>query len=111
MDYDLKVANPENTNLYLTGIATFTSFVFFGIIPLIPFMFINANTSYAFELSMISTFVALILLGVLKWKVIGHGLARSVAEIVFIGGIAAVVAFSVGLLFRIAWHILGAPQT
>ena len=51
---------------------------------------------------MISTFIALVLLGVLKWKVIGNGLIRSVAEIVVIGGIAAVVTFSVGLLFRIA---------
>ena len=64
-----------------------------------PFILLGTNVKNSFEFSAISTFTALILLGVLKWKVIGRGLIVSVTEIVLIGGLAATVAYIVGRMF------------
>jgi len=92
-------SNPQKIHAIYTGIATFSAFIVFGIIPLLPFIILGTNVKYSFELSAISTFIALILLGVLKWKVIGRNLFVSVSEIVLIGGIAASVAYIVGRMF------------
>lgn len=99
MNHELEVPNPEGTNPIFTGIATFLSFLVFGFIPLIPFITFDSGTEGAFLWSSIGALVALILLGLLKWKVIGGGLVRSVLEIVVLGGVAAVVAYIVGSLF------------
>lgn len=99
MDNELQLPNSENVNPLYTGIATFSSFVAFGSIPLIPFLFATDNTS-AFALSLAGALTALILLGILKWKVVRTNLIRSISEIVLIGGSAAAVAFLVGTLFQ-----------
>lgn len=91
--------NPHTTHAIYTGIVTFSSFMVFGIIPLLPFIVLGANVENSFELSAISTFTALVLLGILKWKVIGRGLLISVSEIVLIGGLASTVAYIVGRMF------------
>ena len=91
--------NPHTVHAIYTGIVTFSSFMVFGIIPLLPFIVLGANVENSFELSAISTFTALVLLGILKWKVIGRGLLISVSEIVLIGGLASTVAYIVGRMF------------
>jgi vacuolar iron transporter family protein len=92
--------NPHTVHAVRTGVATFCAFMVFGIIPLLPFIIFGTNVKYSFELSAISTFIALIMLGILKWKVVGgRGLIVSVSEIVFIGGIASSVAYLVGRMF------------
>jgi VIT1/CCC1 family predicted Fe2+/Mn2+ transporter len=99
MDNELQMPNSEGVNPIYTGLATFLSFISFGAIPLIPFIFMS-DTSNAFLASLGGAFTALVLLGILKWKVIRTNLFRSVAEIVFIGGSAAAVAFAVGTFFH-----------
>ena len=94
-----KKANPEQVNPVFTGIVTFIAFLIFGFIPLIPFFF-DISTSTAFLLSSLGAFFALVLLGVLKWFITEVPLLRAVSEMVLIGGIAALAAFSVGLIFR-----------
>ena len=42
---------------------------------------------------------ALVLLGMLRWRVTGEGLLRSVGETVMVGGTCAVIAYGVGLAF------------
>jgi len=91
--------NPHTVHAIYTGIATFLAFMAFGIIPLLPFILLGTNTKYSFEFSAISTFTALVLLGILKWQVVGRGLLVSVTEIVLIGGLAATVAYIVGRMF------------
>lgn len=101
MNHELELPNPEGVNPILTGLATFISFLIFGFIPLIPYILLNnEDPSFAFSISVNATVLALVLLGLLKWKVIGGGLARSVGEMVLIGGISAIVAFLVGVLFH-----------
>lgn len=100
MDNELEMPNPENTNPFLTGLATFLSFITFGVIPLIPFLIGIDSTTTAFFVSIFATLVALILLGLLRWKVTGEGLFRSILDVVLIGGTSAVVAFFVGTFFK-----------
>lgn len=102
MTHELEMPDPRGDNPVLTGLATFISFLIFGSIPLLPFIFAGTMTpGEAFQYSVIGTFVALIILGLLKWKVVGTGLAKSLFEVVVVGGAAAVIAFFVGSLFEV----------
>lgn len=100
MDNELKIADPMQENPVYTGLATFVSFVSFGFIPLTPFIIFGSFDSQTlFQFSAIGAGSALILLGILKWKIVGTGLVKSVGEIVLVGGAAASIAFFVGSAF------------
>jgi VIT1/CCC1 family predicted Fe2+/Mn2+ transporter len=102
MVHELKTPDPTGENPVYTGLATFLSFVFFGFIPLSPFIFLSEFDSQSvFWVSACAAFLALLLLGVLKWRVIGSKFFSTVIEVVLVGGIAALIAFYVGSLFTI----------
>lgn len=102
MNHELEMADPRGDNPYLTGTATFVSFLIFGSIPLLPFIFtVSANPQIVFNFSILGTFIALIVLALLKWRVIGSGLRKALFEVVTVGGAAALIAFFVGSLFTI----------
>ncbi len=98
MRYELEIPTPEHENPILTGLATMGSFVTFGFIPLIPYILLETDSE--FVISIIFAFVALVLLGILRWKVTTQSLIRAVGEIVLLGGAAAVIAYFVGTLFK-----------
>jgi len=56
---------------------------------------------YAFEISVVGTFIALIILGLLKWRVIGDNLWKSLLEVMLVGGTAATLAFIVETFFSL----------
>lgn len=95
----MELSSIENETAWKKGLATFLSFVFFGSIPLIPFI-VSDDKNVTSVLSVIFSFFALILLGVLRWKVTKESFKNSVLEVVFVGIISAVIAFSIGFLFR-----------
>lgn len=99
MNHELELSNPLSENPVSTGIATFTAFLFFGFIPLTPFLFVR-ETNIAFVSSFTATAIALIILGLLRWKVTDGSITRSVLEVVSIGGVAASLAYGVGVLFK-----------
>lgn len=99
MNHELEMANPEHDNPWLTGLATFVAFVIFGGIPLLPFVLFSGH-DYIFLIALISTFFALVLLGVLRWRTTRENVWRSIGEIVLLGGVSAAVAYFVGTLFR-----------
>ncbi|MFT5037398.1 MAG: VIT1/CCC1 family predicted Fe2+/Mn2+ transporter [Candidatus Azotimanducaceae bacterium] len=102
MNHELEMSDPRGDNPTFTGFATALSFVVFGAVPLLPFVFLTSGTAeFVFILSSISTLCALIALGILKWKIIGTAFWRSLFEVVLIGGVAATVAFGVGSLFTV----------
>ncbi|HLL60114.1 MAG TPA: VIT1/CCC1 transporter family protein, partial [Candidatus Nitrosocosmicus sp.] len=68
MSKELEISNPENDNPVLTGFATFVSFLFFGFIPLIPYIFFR-DIPNIFITSVAFTLFSLVLLGVLRYKV------------------------------------------
>lgn len=100
MQYELELPNTTSENPLYTGLATFTAFLAFGAIPLVPFM-LNSSPDRAFFYSISATVIALLLLGILRWKVTREKLVRSVMEILLVGSTAAAVAYVVGTLFTV----------
>lgn len=98
MSYELCLPDQTDENPAINGLFTFTSFVLFGVIPLLPY-FLLEPTQTTFYLSIFATFVALAALGTLRWYATTVNLWRCVSETVFVGGVCAVVAFGVGLAF------------
>jgi len=99
MQYDLGMPNPSSNSAAMNGLFTFGAFLIWGSVPLIPY-FIYDPTQSTFRLSVTATFAALTSLGLLRWKVTNESMLRCVGETVLIGGICAVVAFGVGMIFR-----------
>lgn len=88
-----------------SSISTFVGFNVLGLIPLIPFIIffsigITANSD-AFVYSVISTGVAFFLVGVIKGKIVKHSMLRSGIYTLFIGGMAAIVAYYVGYTLKL----------
>ncbi len=100
MNQELEMINPEGRNALFNGLATFSSFLVFGFIPLIPYIFFRGYDNI-FQISAVFTGIALVLLGLLRWRVTRENILRSVGEIVLIGGVSAVIAYLVGSFFRI----------
>lgn len=102
MTHELEMSDPRGENPVFTGFATFASFLVFGAIPLIPFMTMTtADPQFVFQLSSAGTFAALVLLGLLKWRIVGSSLGKSLLEVVLVGGTAALIAFAVGSFFEV----------
>jgi vacuolar iron transporter family protein len=100
MNNELEIPDPRNEKAGISGIATTSAFMAFGIIPLLPFLFLDSFTPRAlFEISSFGTMLALVLLGFVKGEIVGGSMWRSVGEVVLVGGVAALVAFLVGTFF------------
>ncbi len=98
MDQELKLPNPEGEKPFIMSCVTFFSFITFGFIPLTPYVFMRSAAS--FEMSIFATVVALVLLGVVRWRVGQRKIVRSIGEILVLGGVAATTAYVVGTLFK-----------
>ena len=81
------------------GLVTFLAFNLVGFIPLSIYAltgFVDASSSDLFMLSSFSTAVALAFIGALKGYVTEQSRIKGILETVFLGGIAAIIAFFVG---------------
>jgi VIT1/CCC1 family predicted Fe2+/Mn2+ transporter len=102
MQHEHELSDPRGENEVFTGLATFSSFLVFGSIPLLPFIFQSEGSALiAFLYSSFGTLCALIALGLLKWRVIGTKLMPSLTEVVLVGGTAAILAYIVGTFFSL----------
>ncbi|MBU0458363.1 VIT1/CCC1 transporter family protein [Patescibacteria group bacterium] len=81
------------------GVLTFISFAIFGCIPLLPYLFGTARES-RFTVAIISTFVALIILGITRSYATRERLIRGPLEVVSVGALGAIVAFGVGVFLK-----------
>ena len=100
MRYELQIPDPMGENPIFTSVATFIAFQVFGVIPLLPYILIGANHN-VFQLAVLSTAIALAILGVLRWRITQQTLIRAVGEVLLIGSISATVAYFVGSLFTL----------
>lgn len=98
MTEELALRNPEHESAALNGLATFTSFVVFGFIPILPYLFIN-DARQSFLWSGVATLSALAILGIFSGWVSGRNRFRTLLETITIGGISASIAFWVGTFF------------
>ncbi|MCA9359005.1 VIT1/CCC1 transporter family protein [Candidatus Kaiserbacteria bacterium] len=102
MHHKQEMSDPRGENEVYTGLATFISFMVFGSIPLMPFILQESgDPSTTFFYSSVGTFIALVALGLLKWRVIGAKFKASLIEVVAVGGTAAVLAYFVGTFFAL----------
>jgi VIT1/CCC1 family predicted Fe2+/Mn2+ transporter len=102
MNHELEIPDPTDDNPTRTGLATFLSFIVFGFIPLVPFiLFATLPPHVVFQFSSAFALAALVLLGILKWRIVGTKPLKSIFEVVLVGGVAACVAFFVGSFFNI----------
>jgi vacuolar iron transporter family protein len=98
----------NNENPIYKAITTFFAFYLVGLIPLIPFIyvyFVYFDLSHSinkidnvFLYSIIFTAISFFSIGLVKGKVVNKSPVKSGLNTLFIGGIAAVVAFLVGSL-------------
>lgn len=100
MNNELELPNPTGENPFLTGLATFSAFIVFGSIPLLPYI-LGMPTQNIFMYSCIAAFSALVVLGLIRFKVTGENILRSVLEIVALGGTSAAIAYFVGTFFKL----------
>ncbi|MBP7819596.1 VIT1/CCC1 transporter family protein [Candidatus Gracilibacteria bacterium] len=97
MKEELELTIDPNAKPWAHGLTTFFSFLFFGFIPLIPFVF-GLFEKKQFLVSIIGAFIALLTLGILRYLVTRERGIIGVLEIIFVGSICAAVAYGVGAL-------------
>lgn len=97
MTYEFGMHDPAEDNPAVNGLFTFASFIFFGFLPILPYFLLPPNDA-TFNWSLVTTFGALISLGLLRWNATNESITRSVGETVLVGAICAAVAYGVGWL-------------
>jgi VIT1/CCC1 family predicted Fe2+/Mn2+ transporter len=86
-----------------TAVATFTSFVVVGMVPILPFLIgMNGNQTgqQLFNVSIALTFVAFVLIGLVRSRVDKARPWVTILETVLVGALAAIISFGVGYLLR-----------
>lgn len=86
-----------------TAAATFVSFVAIGCVPLMPFIvgaIVPAFVFDSFMVSIICTGVAFIVIGLVRGTVTKRSRFKCSAETLLVGGIAAAIAYSVGMAIK-----------
>ena len=74
---------------------TFIAFIVAGFLPLIPYVF---NLSGSFRISIFVVGFSLLVVGIIRGKITGKNPVFAGLEVLFVGGIAAIVAYGVGFL-------------
>jgi len=86
---------------FMMGLATYISFISLGFIPFMTYVFnfaLHIADEQLFTVSCILTSIAFTLVGWLKSSVTNHRPWRSIAETLLLGGVAAAVAYGVGVI-------------
>ncbi len=96
MTYEMEMPDMRMARPVGDGFVTFISFAVFGIIPLLPYLAMPATDPRALPFSVAATVLALVLLGLLRWRATEERVWRCVGETLFVGGACAVVAYGVG---------------
>ena len=80
---------------------TFFAFVFAGLIPLSPLLLTGiVGSDLTFILSAIATAFTFAVIGAIRGKISDQSILFSSLETIGVGGVAAILAFSVGYLLR-----------
>jgi len=93
----------EPTKAGMAALVTFFSFAIIGVLPLIPFLlnwWSPGFVSSPFTWSVVITMIAFFVVGAFKGDYVRHSWYRSGIETFVVGGIAALIAYGVGLLLR-----------
>ncbi len=88
-----------NDHIWRSAWYTFISFAVAGMIPLIPFL-IPSMAENAIVASSVATALGLFAIGASRAKFIKKNFMLAGFEVLFVGGIAAILAFVVGVLIK-----------
>ena len=89
---------------YKTALATFAAFVVVGFVPLFSFVaaiFFPSLVAMQFELSIILTGIAFIIVGIERGRITGKNIFYSVLSTLGIGGAAAFISYYIGYLLQL----------
>lgn len=92
------VPDPGSSNPWIAALATATSFLIFGSIPLALFWLYQDNPTNAFLAALAGVVVCWTVIAYLRWTAVGHGLGKSFSETFFVGAISSGIAYLVGTL-------------
>lgn len=88
----------EEGNPSLHALATFSAFVLFGSIPILPYLL--PLSVPPFPVTVVSTGIALLLVGFLRSWVTRERLIKGPLEILTVGSVCAAVAYAVGVALK-----------
>lgn len=94
MHEELRLSSYGDRKPSTHALATFFAFIAAGILPIMPYIFLNGNL--AFRLAIFVTAAALFLVGASRSFFTGMRWTRAGFEMLLVGGAAATIAFSVG---------------
>ena len=97
MQEEFEVPSRASTWASTSALVTFFSFVIAGLIPVVPFLFLK-NISSVFMYSIVATGCTLFVVGSLRALVTRRSWFISGLEMFAVGGVAAGIAYGVGLL-------------
>ena len=95
---DLQISAHKGKSIHGGALTTFISFVIAGVIPILPFLFLPASSGRVFQISIFATMITLFVVGAFRSLVTRRSFLFSGFEMLFIGGVAAAIAYGVGFL-------------
>jgi len=98
---DVKLIKHIDKNPVLSGLITFSSFIFWGAIPLMPYIFalrFNYHYQYIFTISMIMSVLTFLSIGILRSMNDKSNSILIIFETLILGTIAASIAYIIGKL-------------
>jgi VIT1/CCC1 family predicted Fe2+/Mn2+ transporter len=93
MRFELGLEEPDKRRALKSAVTIAGAYIVGGIIPLSPYLVLRHDVPDAFKLSIVVMFVALVIFGYLRGRVMGQMPLRSVLQTVLVGGLAASAAF------------------
>lgn len=88
----------RHSNPIIGGIIMFVSYAAAGMVPILPILFFPIE--YAIYVSMIAALVGLFILGIIKGTLTKRRIFQSGLQVLVVGGTAAIIGASVGILFK-----------
>lgn len=97
MMFEHGMTDPDGESPWKSGLVTFVAFVMFGALPLLPYL-LGQSGDGTLGWSVATTLIALVALGLLRWRVTEDAAPQAIGETVLVGALCAGVAYGVGWL-------------
>ena len=93
MRFELGLEEPDKRRAIKSAATIGGAYIVGGLIPLAPYLLLRSNVSLAFELSVAVTFLALVVFGYIRGRLISHNPWKGMLQTVLVGSVAAAAAF------------------
>lgn len=100
MKEELNLPYDEKKSYKASSMLTFFSFVGAGLVPLLPFLIWSGERGALFSSAILFTGLALFFVGAMRTHFTGKNWAQAGFEMLFVGGVASTIAYSVGAIVK-----------